>query len=99
MMKMRRKSGLRRAQRRYQGRAVAQKAARAAGWKRRKASRQRLVKRAQKKTAPPARMMAAGPLARTARPRKKPKRIGASQESRKGRGVAAAGGASPAPTA
>src|SRR5260370_3279006 len=79
MMKMRKKSGLRRAQRMYQGRAVKQKDARAAGWKRRKASRQRLVKSAQKKMAPPERMMAAGPLARTARPRKKPKRMRASQ--------------------
>src|SRR5882724_6386689 len=79
MMKMRKKSGLRRAQTMYQGRAVKQKDARAAGWKRRKASRQRLVKRAQKKMAPPERMMAAGPLARTARLRKKPKRRRASQ--------------------
>src|SRR6266705_1355532 len=79
MMKMRKKSGLRRAQRMYQGRAVKQKDARAAGWKRRKASRQRLVKSDQKKTAPPERMIAAGPLARTARPRKKPNRMSASQ--------------------
>src|SRR5258708_16818966 len=79
MMKMRKKSGLRRAQTMYQGRAVRQKDARAAGWKRRKASRQRLVKSAQKKTAPPERMMAAGPLARTARPRKKPNKKSASQ--------------------
>src|SRR6266705_1092790 len=79
MMKMRKKSGLRRAQRMYQGRAVKKKDARAAGWKRRKASRQRLVKSAQKKMAPAERMMAAGPLARTARPRKKPKRMKASQ--------------------
>src|SRR5712692_8860534 len=74
MRKMRRKSGLRRAQRMYQGRAVMQKAAIAAGWRRRRASRQRLVKRAQRKTAPPQRIMAAGPLARTARARKRPKR-------------------------
>src|SRR6266852_1858018 len=74
MMKMRKKSGLRRAHRMYQGRAVRQKDTRAVGWRRRKASRQRLVKSAQKKTAPPQRMMAAGPFARTARPRKKPKR-------------------------
>src|SRR5260370_33102116 len=66
----------------YQGRAVRQKNARAAGWKRRKASRQRLVKSAQKKIAPPERMMAAGPLARTARPRKKPKRTRASEGAR-----------------
>src|SRR5258708_29324437 len=79
MMKMRKKSGLRRAQRMYQGRAVRQKDVRAAGWKRRKASRQRLVKSAQKKMAPPERIMAAGPLARTARPRKNPKRMRASQ--------------------
>jgi len=32
------------------------------------------VNSAQKKTAPPQRIMAAGPFARTARPRKKPKR-------------------------
>src|SRR5712692_4165069 len=74
MRKMRRKSGLRRAQRMYQGRAVMQKAAIAAGWRRRRASRQRLVKSAQRKTAPPQRIMAAGPLARTARARKRPKR-------------------------
>src|SRR5258708_36774134 len=79
MMKMRKKSGLRRAQTMYQGRAVRQKDARAAGWKRRKASRQRLGKSAQKKMAPPERMMAAGPLARTARARKKPERRRASQ--------------------
>src|SRR5216684_1184313 len=79
MMKMRKKSGLRRAQRMYQGRAVKQKDARAAGWKRRKASRQRLVKSAQKKMVPPERMMAAGPLASTAKPRKKPKRRSGSQ--------------------
>src|SRR5713226_8209606 len=74
MRKMRRKSGLRRAQRMYQGRAVMQKAAIAAGWRRRRASRQRLVKSAQRKTAPPQRIMAGGPLARTARARKRPKR-------------------------
>src|SRR6266852_8753360 len=74
MMKMRKKSGLRRVQRRYHGRAVMQKAAIAAGWRRRRASRQRLVKSAQRKTAPPQRIMAAGPLARTARARKRPKR-------------------------
>src|SRR5713226_4288080 len=79
MMKMRKKSGLRRAQRMYQGRAVRQKDARAAGGKRRKASRQRLVKSAQTKMAPPERIMAAGPFARTARPRKNPKRMRASQ--------------------
>src|SRR6266481_3028941 len=79
MMKMRKKSGLRRAQSMYQGRAVRQKDAIAEGCKRRKASRQRLVKSAQKKTVPPERMMAAGPFARTERPRKKPKRMRASQ--------------------
>src|SRR5467141_1839878 len=79
MMKMRKKSGLRRAQRMYQGRAVRQKEAMATGCKRRKASCQRLVKSAHKKMAPPDRMMAAGPLARTARPRKNPKRMRASQ--------------------
>src|SRR5258708_34620791 len=78
-MKMRKKSGFRRAQRMYQGSAVRQKDAMAEGCKRRKASRQRLVKTAQKKTAPPERMVAAGPLASTARPRKKPDRISASQ--------------------
>src|SRR6267143_5078513 len=78
-MKMRKKSGLRRAQRMYQGRAVRQKDAIAKGLERRKVSRQRFVKSAQKKMAPPERMMAAGPLARTARPRKKPKKIRASQ--------------------
>src|SRR5713101_6346250 len=87
MMKMWKKSGLRRAQRMYQGRAVRENDARAAGWKRRKASRQRLVKSAQKKMAPPERMMAAGPLARTARPRKKPKRMRASQGVRERIGV------------
>src|SRR6266478_9431822 len=78
MMKIRKKSGLRRAQRMYQGRAVRQKEAIAAGWSRRKASRQRFVKIAQKKTAPPDKIMAAGPFARTARPRKQPKSISAS---------------------
>src|SRR5260370_39435182 len=66
----------------YQGSAVRQKDAMAEGCKRRKASRQRLVKSAQKKTAPPERMMAAGPLASTARPRKKPNKIRASQGGR-----------------
>src|SRR6267143_4788068 len=74
MMKMRKKSGLRRAQRMYHGRAVRQNAAIAAGRKRRRASRQRLAKSAQKNTAAPQRMMPAGPFASTARPRKKPKR-------------------------
>src|SRR5258708_29006717 len=78
-MKMRKKSGFRRAQRMYQGSAVRQKDAMAEGCKRRKASRQRLVKSAQKKTAPPERMMAAGPLASTARPRKKPNKMSAGQ--------------------
>src|SRR5258707_13249929 len=79
MMNMRKKSVLRRAHRMYQGSAVRQKDAMAAGGKRRKASRQRWVKSAQKKTAPPERMMAAGPLARTARPRKKPDKKSAKQ--------------------
>src|SRR5437879_9144739 len=87
MMKMRKKSGLRRAQSMYQGRAVRQKDAIAEGCKRRKASRQRLVKSAQKKTAPPERMMAAGPLASPARPRKKPNKMSASQGVRGRMGV------------
>src|SRR5258707_13541545 len=74
MMNMRKKSVLRRAHRMYQGSAVRQKDAMAAGCRRRKASRQRLVKSAQKKMAPPERMMAAGTLVRTARARKKPER-------------------------
>src|SRR5882757_6189397 len=74
MMKTRKKSGLRRAQRMYQGSAVRQKVAMATGCRQRKASRQRLVKTAQRRTAPPERIIAAGPLARVARPRKKPKR-------------------------
>src|SRR5271165_3966466 len=78
MTKTRKKSGLRRAHKMYQGSAVAQNAAIAAGCSRRKASRQRLVKMAQKKIAPPLRRIAAGPLASTARPRKKPKRSGGS---------------------
>src|SRR5215831_4209500 len=73
-MKMRKKSGLLWAHRMYQGSAVRQKAATAPGRRRRKASRQRSVKRAQKKTAPPQRIIPAGPLARTPRPRKTPKR-------------------------
>src|SRR5260370_12404460 len=73
MMKTRKKSALRRAHRRYQGRAVTQKEAIAAGCSRRKASLQRLVKTAQKRTAPPDKMIAAGPFASTASPRKKPK--------------------------
>src|SRR5437762_9136779 len=78
MMKMWKKSGLRRAQRMYQGRAVRKKEAIVAGWSRRKASRQRFVKIAQKETAPADKMMAAGPFARTARPRKRPKSTSAS---------------------
>src|SRR6266403_3717560 len=74
MMKTRKKSGLRRAQRMYQGSAVRQKVAMATGCRQRKASRQRLVKTAQRRTAPPERIIAAGPLARVAMPRKKPKR-------------------------
>src|SRR6266404_5149906 len=42
--------------------------------RRRRISRGRLVKIAQRMTAPPQRIIAAGPLARTARPREKPKR-------------------------
>src|SRR6267378_2806920 len=73
-VKTRKKSGLRRAQRMYQGSAVRHKVAMATGCRQRKASRQRLVKTAQRRTAPPERIIAAGPLARVARPRKKPKR-------------------------
>src|ERR1700687_356658 len=76
------KSGLRLEQRMYQGRAVKQNVAIAKGCKQRKASRQRLVKSAQKNMAPPERMMAAGPLARTASPRKKPSKARASQRVR-----------------
>src|ERR1700732_1901407 len=79
MIKMRRKSGLRRAQRMYHGKAVRQKPAMVLGLKRRSASRQRFVNSAQKNTAPPQRIIAAGPLANTASPRKKPKRIAAIQ--------------------
>src|ERR1700756_4797518 len=74
MMKTRKKSGVRRAQRTYQGRAVRQKLAMATVLRKRKASGQRLVKAAQIRTAPPERMRAAGPLARVARPRKKPRK-------------------------
>src|SRR6266852_4994346 len=71
-MNTRRKPGLRRAQRTYQGRAVAQNAAMAIGWARRKASRHRLVKSAHRPEAPPAKTIAAGPLASVAAPRKIP---------------------------
>src|SRR5258708_7088464 len=74
MMKTRKKSGLRRAQSTYHGRAVRQKLAMVTVFRQRKASGQRLVKAAQRSTAPPERMRAAGPLARVARPRKKPKK-------------------------
>src|SRR5579885_3311310 len=72
-MKTRKKSGLRRAQRMYQGSAVAQNAAPATGCNSRNASRQRSVSSAQEKTAPPHRIMPGGPFASTANPRKKPK--------------------------
>src|SRR6266849_1619744 len=71
-MNTRRKPGLRRAQRTYQGSAVAQNAAMAIGWARRKASRHRLVKSAHRPEAPPAKTIAAGPLASVAAPRKIP---------------------------
>src|ERR1700687_494426 len=71
-MKMRKKSGLRRAHSTYQGSAVAQKAAMLMGWVRRNASRQRFVPSAHKKVAPPARIIAAGPFASDATPRKNP---------------------------
>src|ERR1700739_1381584 len=74
MMKTRKKSWLRKGQRMYHGRAVRQKAAMATESRQRNASRQRLVNKAQRRTPPPERMMAAGPLARVARPRKKPKK-------------------------
>src|SRR5215467_13300864 len=78
MMKMRKKSGLRRAQSMYQGRAAAQKDAMAMGWSRRNASRHFLVKSAQRKTPPPHKMIAAGPLESAASPRKNPKSKSAS---------------------
>src|SRR3981081_3928358 len=64
----------------YQGRAVRQKVMMARGWRQRKASRQRPLKIAQKNIAPPERMIAAGPLASTASPRKMPNRASASQD-------------------
>src|SRR5260370_28753544 len=82
MMKTRKNSGLRREHSTYQGSAVRQKLAMATGWRQRKASRQRLVKTAQMRTAPPERMIAAGPFARTAKPRKNPKKIRARQGGR-----------------
>src|SRR5260370_41659798 len=82
MKKTRKKSGLRRAQRMYQGRAVKQKDARAAGWKRRKGSRQRFGKKGQKKKAAPERMKAGGPFARTARAREKHQRKEGRQSGR-----------------
>src|SRR5271157_2260626 len=78
-MKMRKKSGLRREQMMYQGSAVRQKLAIATGWRQRKASRQRLVNAAQSNMPPPDSATAAGPFASVARPRKKPKKIKASQ--------------------
>jgi len=72
-----------------------------------------LVNRAQKKMAPPERIRAAGPLARTARPRKRPKRkevkeVKEVKKKKVGRDRlvdvgevgdgSATGGASPAPT-
>src|SRR5277367_2907326 len=57
----------------YQGSAVAQKAAMATGRKQRRALGHRRVSNAQKKIVAHAKTIAAGPLARTASPRKKPK--------------------------
>src|SRR5215469_10913333 len=79
MIKTRRKLGLRCAQKMYHGGAVAQKATIAIGCRQRNASRHRLVRMPQSKTEPPERTIAAGPLAKAARPRKKPKRSRASQ--------------------
>src|SRR5208282_3056353 len=66
------KSGLRRAQRTYQGRATTQNEAIATGWSIRNAARQCFVARAQIPIAPPDRIIAAGPFARTASPRNAP---------------------------
>src|SRR5260370_12590159 len=77
MKKTRKKSGLRRAQRMYQGRAVRQKDARAAGWKRRKAPAQRFGEDAQKKKPPPGTKSSQGAVAYFARARKKPETTGA----------------------
>src|SRR5262249_35687183 len=77
------KSGLRRAHNMYHGGAVRKKAASAAGGKNRKVSRQRFVKMPQKKTAPPSKMIAAGPFARTARPTKKPNKPAMSKIERR----------------
>src|ERR1700722_7100694 len=78
---MRRKSGLRRAQRTYQGRATTQNVAMAMGGARRRAARRCEVASAQTPIAPPARITAAGPLARTPRPRNAPKRARVPAES------------------
>src|SRR5271156_22100 len=80
-MKTCRKSGLRRAQRTYHGRATAQNAAIATGCARRRAARQFDVASAQIPTAPPARITAAGPLASTPSPSDAPhkRRIGRSR--------------------
>src|SRR3984957_10485333 len=56
----------------YHGKATTQKAAIAIGWARRNVARRFLVVSAQMASAPPARITAAGPLARTPKPRKAP---------------------------
>src|SRR5260370_18774578 len=63
MMKMRKKSGLRRAQRMYQGRAVKQKDARAAGCGRGDAAGPRFRESAPKKKGAPERDEGPGPFA------------------------------------
>src|SRR5229473_2168704 len=83
-MNTRRKPGLRRAQRTYQGSAVAQNAAMAIGWARRKASRHRPVKNAHRPEPPPAKTIAAGPLASVAAPRKTPNATSAAMGVRGG---------------
>src|SRR5258708_4533851 len=65
MMKIRKKSGLPRAQRMYQGRAVRQKNARAAGWKRGEAVRPGLGESADEKNAAARRVVGAGAFAKT----------------------------------
>src|ERR1700760_1623419 len=71
MMKTRKKVGLRRAHRRYHGRAVRRHAAIATGCSSHNESRQRFVNAVQITIAPPVRIIAAGPLASTAAPRNK----------------------------
>ena len=79
-IKMRMKSGLRDAQRTYmQGRAVAQNTAMIRGCRKRNGARHWRERAAHRSVAPPARITAAGPFARTAAPRKNPnatRRIG-----------------------